>query len=187
MKILHNLRTIVPGAVILAMITPVFMSSCSDDEKTVYEEYAQWREDNENWLNEQIARTNPDGTPFYTKYTPSYSPGGTIYYRFINDPAENAGNLRPYYTSSATVNYAVYLYDGTRVDSAANYTSALNSSGLISGWSTAITQMHVGDSIEAILPYEVAYGVSGYSGIKPFSTLRFNIRLTDVPNYVTRP
>lgn len=182
-----NFKRILPAALALLMAAPVFTACSDDDTKTTWEQYADWRNDNEAWIKQQLERKDAQGKPLFTTFTPSYAPGYTIHYRFIGDPAENAGNLQPYYTSSVSVNYTVHLYDGTLVDSAANYTTPLNSSGLIAGWPIAIQQMHCGDSIEAILPYNVAYGSTGTSGVRPYSALRFNIRLVDIPAYEVRP
>lgn len=182
---MKSLRLIIP-AIALALFVPAVVS-CDDDDESTWKTYAEWREANEAWLNQQIALIGPDGKPVYTAYSPAYSPGGTIYYRFIGDTEANKNNLQPYFTSSATVNYTVHTYDGTKVDSATAFTSTLNSNGLITGWPTAIMLMHVGDSIEALLPYGVAYGPSGTGSIKPYSALRMNIRLTDIPAYEIRP
>ncbi len=168
----------------LSFIAP----GCDDDDnnKTNWERYADWRNKNNDWVEQQANRTGADGKTLYTKYQPRYDQTQFLM-RFINDTTETAENLRPMYTSTATVNYAVYLYDGTRIDSAASYTSQLSSQGLIKGWSEIITRMHVGDSVEAILPYVLGYGSSGATGVYPYSALRFNIRLTDVPYYEVRP
>lgn len=181
-----KISRILPAALVLAVAAPM-LTACSDDTKTTWEEYADWREENQAWINKQLALTDAQGKPLFTTFTPSYAPANTIHYRFVNDPAENAGNLQPYYTSTVTVNYTVRLCNGTKIDSAANYTSTLNDSGLIPGWALAIQQMHCGDSIEAILPYNVAYGTTGSGSVPPYSALRFNLRLVDIPGYEVRP
>ena len=43
--------------------------------------------------------------------------------------------------------------------------------------------MHVGDTAEIIVPYNVAYGVSYTGTILPYSSLRFNLRLDDIYKY----
>ena len=47
--------------------------------------------------------------------------------------------------------------------------------------------MHVGDTVQIIIPYDLAYGQSGSGSIPPYSALRFNMRLMDVPGYEARP
>ncbi|MEE1206958.1 MAG: FKBP-type peptidyl-prolyl cis-trans isomerase [Muribaculaceae bacterium] len=172
------------SAAIVAMASAV-VTSCDDDDDV--DKYKAWDTLNKAWVAEQAARTDADGNLIFKAVHPNYSPSSTVYMRFCEDPAANAENLRPLFTSYCTVNYTVRLYDGTLVDSAANYTSQLNSAMLIDGWSIAIQQMHVGDTIEAILPANVAYGATGSAAVQPYSALRFNIRLTDIPYYEVRP
>lgn len=160
--------------------------ACSNDDKTTWDEYADWREANQTWFNEQQQLLNPDGTPFYDVVTPDYNPTKFLMH-FCEAPATNAGNLQPLYTSWATVNYTVRLYSGELIDSGHAYTSQLNSQGLITGWAAAIMRMHVGDTAQIVLPYDLAYGPSGTSNVKPYSALQFNIRLTDIPYYEIRP
>lgn len=163
----------------------VFTSCADDDESTNWNKYKDWREANTEWLNQQIALKGTDGNPLFTKVEPSYNPLGFVYMRHIGDV--HTDNLVPLYTSYVTVRYTLHLYDGTRVDSAASFTTNLNSQSLITGWATAIQQMHVNDSVEVLMPYNVGYGSTGNTSIPPYSTLRFNIRLLDIPYYETRP
>lgn len=180
---------ILPFAVMAAVAISGAITACGDDDddQDNWKKYEQWRLDNQAYIDDMAAKKGADGKPLFTSITPSYNPAGTFLMRFIGDPAENADNLQPLYTSTATVNYTVHLYDGTRIDSAANYTSQLSSPSLISGWSETITRMHVGDSVESILPYNLAYGASGNTSVLPYSTLRFNIKLVDIPQYEVRP
>ena len=57
----------------------------------------------------------------------------------------------------------------------------------IQGWAIAQTYMRCGDTAEVIVPYGVGYGASGSSAIKPYSNLRFNIRLLDIYKYELAP
>lgn len=182
-KMIKKTRILAPVLIAVA----VLMGSCSSDNKTNWENYKDWRQYNEQWLKEQTSRTNPDGTPFYTTVVAPWNPQQYILMHYWGDPAQNAGNLKPLFTSTATVNYTVQLANDTVSDSGTAFTSQLSSSGLIAGWSLGLMQMHVGDSCEIIMPYEVAYGSSGYGSIPPYSDLRFNVRLTDIPQYVVKP
>jgi FKBP-type peptidyl-prolyl cis-trans isomerase FklB len=170
-----------------ALIAVGAINSCglSDDEEN-WEKYADWRNANNAWLTSQSELKNADGSSYYTQIIPNYDGSKYVLMHYFEDPSKNADNLQPLYTSSAKVNYTVRLYDGTLVDSAANYSAALNS-GLIEGWAIAVQQMHVGDTAQIIMPYNVAYGESGTTNINPYSALQFNIRLVDITNYETRP
>jgi FKBP-type peptidyl-prolyl cis-trans isomerase FklB len=172
---------------ISAVLAVIAVNSCGmDDDESNWEKYADWRTENLAWLETQKSLKNADGTYFYTKVQPGYEGSSYVLMHYFEDPSQNKDNLQPLYTSSATVNYTVRLYDGTLVDSAANFTNALND-GLIEGWAIAVQQMHVGDTAQIVMPYEVAYGSNGSGSIYPYSTLLFNIRLVDIANYETRP
>jgi FKBP-type peptidyl-prolyl cis-trans isomerase FklB len=172
----------------LALFAVGSFCSCmgDDDDDSTWETYADWRETNLSWLNTQAARTNADGTPYYTKIQPSWDPSEYVLMHYYEDPTANAGNLQPLYTSSCKVNYQVHLYNDTLIDSGASYEAALNS-GLIDGWAIALMNMHVGDTAQIVMPYQAAYGATGATSIYPYSALRFNIRLLDITNYETRP
>lgn len=166
-------------------LTPTIITSCDDDEKDTWEEYTDWRDANTAWLQQQSTLLNPDGTPVFSKIAPQYNPMGMVYIKYIGE--RHPENLKPLYTSYVTVNYTLHLYDGTKVDSAAAFTVNLNSQSLIPGWAIALQQMNVNDSVEVLMPYNVAYGSTGSGVIPPYSALRFNLRLTDIPYYEIRP
>ena len=48
-------------------------------------------------------------------------------------------------------------------------------------------RMHVGDTVEVLVPYAQGYGSSSQGKIKPFSALRFNIKLVDIAGEYIRP
>ena len=54
---------------------------------------------------------------------------------------------------------------------------------MIAGWKLAVQNMHVGDSVEVLIPYAQAYGTKSNGVIKPYTALRFNLRLVDIPYY----
>ena len=52
---------------ILALLLTATFAACNDDgEQSTWQEYEGWREQNNAWLEEMKARTNDDGTPYYT-------------------------------------------------------------------------------------------------------------------------
>lgn len=167
--------------------------SCGDDVKTTWEEYAEWRESNEQWLTEQAARTNADGTPYYKKVSPDWNPGAYVLIHYFNNRSETEGNLSPLYTSTIDTRYFLHLYNGTACDSSVLSTdpapgifrTRLNET--VQGWAMALSDMRCGDTAEVILPYGVAYGSQNLGTIPPYSNLRFNIRLVDIPYYEAPP
>lgn len=182
-------KLIIAISVILAALCCISVASCSDDKDT-WEEYTDWREQNAGWIAELQAKTNPDGTPYYKTVVPSYAPGTFVLLHTFGDPEENAGKLTPLYTSTVDVRYKLHLCDGTPVDSSSTLTSngpgifRTSLTSVILGWPIALCgNVHCGDSVEIICPYEVGYGSAGSGAILPYSALRFNIRLVDIPYY----
>ena len=60
-------------------------------------------------------------------------------------------------------------------------------SGVIDGWQIALMNMHVGDTVQIVVPYQSGYGSTSTGKIQPYSALRFNVRLVDIPAYEVRP
>ncbi|MDE7141698.1 MAG: FKBP-type peptidyl-prolyl cis-trans isomerase, partial [Muribaculaceae bacterium] len=113
-----------------------------------------------------------------------------ILIHWFNDRSETAGNLQPYLTSTVTTKYIGYLYDGTEFDTSADNTDGTFTtpvSGVISGWQIALQNMHVGDTVQILVPYASAYGAQSSGVIQPYSALRFNMRLTDIADYEVKP
>lgn len=158
-----------------------------DDDSDTWGDYKEWREDNEAWLEEQAALTNPDGTPYYERITPSWNPSAYVLMHWFNDRSLTAENLKPYSTSTVDVKYYGRLYDDVAFDSSYAQTAYGDSiyrtqlTQVITGWMIAVTQMHVGDSVDVLIPYQQGYNSSSTSVIKPYSALRFGIKLVDIP------
>lgn len=179
--------------ILLIAAAGMLCAACnSSDDETTWDKYREWRELNNSWLAEMEARTNDDGTPYYTKVSPDWNPGAYVLMHYFNDPAENADKLSPIYTSTVDVIYNLHLYNGTPADSSTTMTqygpgvfrTRLNE--VIQGWAMGVTQMHCGDTVELIVPYGVAYG-SQVGTLPPYSNLRFNIRLKDIYRYEATP
>lgn len=178
-------KIILALAALAAAVSIPALTSCDNDDKSTWEEYADWRIINEDWVNDQAGRKDASGNPLFSRFVPKYNSGVYILQRTIGE--SHTENLQPLYTSYVTVNYEVHFYNDTLLDRGTGFYSNLSSPSLIDGWSMAIMNMHAGDSAEVIMPYKVAYGPSGASNIPPYSALRFNIRLVDIDNYETKP
>lgn len=167
-------------------IIAVTASSCGDDGNT-WSDYKDWREANTSWYQEQAQLRNPDGTPFYTNIRPKWYPQSGVLVHYFNDRRETAGNLSPLLTSHVTVKYVGKLYNGTTFDSTTVGSDSVRTfqlSDVVVGWQVALSDMRVGDTCQIIVPYGEGYGINGSSSINPFSTLQFNIRLVDIPDYL---
>lgn len=173
------------------LIIIILTSACMDsDYSDVWSEYAEWRTENDNWLLAQADLRNDDGTLYYSKVTPAWNDNAYVLMHFFNDTEETQDNLVPLYTSTVSVKYIGRLYDDTVFDSSYTMTDSIYTftpSEVISGWQIALANMHVGDTCEVIIPYEVAYYYSGSGLVLPFSCLKFNMRLVDIPYYEVKP
>lgn len=171
-----------------ALGLPGAVSSCHHSNDT--DEDVEWLQKNLTWYAEMQARTNADGTPFYTELNPDFYKSSGVLIHYFNDRSLTADNLSPLETSTVNVRYIGHLYNDEPFDS-----SYLNNDGIaqfkvngvIDGWQIALNDMHVGDTAEVIIPFLQAYGADGSSSIPPYSYLRFNLRLVDIPAYEINP
>lgn len=175
-------------------VAATFLASCSDDdEETTWEQYAEWRETNDQWLKEMAAKKNPDGTSYYKVIVPEWNPSAYVLMHYFNDRAETEGNLSPLYTSTVDVRYEGHLCNGEPFDSSTNVTTwgpgiyRTRPDQTIQAWMIALPQMRCGDTAEIICPYDVAYGSQQLESIDPYSALRFNLRLVDIYKYEASP
>lgn len=179
--------------ILLAVLVTGVTYSCSNDDDDNYvdlSKYQDWKVQNEQWVEEMQNRKNPDGTPYYTTIVPDWNKGSFILMHYFNDRSETAENLSPLYTSYVDVRYIGYNcqdepFDSSTVDNSYGTLGIRRfaCNGVIQGWSIALMDMHVGDTAEVVIPYEVAYGTSYTGAVLPYSALRFNIRLADIYRY----
>lgn len=173
------------------LIAIMILPACGLDPDTDrWEYYEDWRNANNAWLETQIALTDDDGSPYYERIVPDYDMNAYVLMRFLNDRSKTEGNLSPLYTSTVDVKYIGRTYDDAAFDSSYLLTESYGDSiyrtklaDVISGWSIALMNMRVGDSCEVVIPYEQAYQNIGSGSILPYSNLKFNIKLVDIPGY----
>lgn len=169
------------------LLLAVLAAACSDDKNVeTMKKYKQWYEDNNTWVAEQAARTNPDGTPYFQRVSPSWQPGAYVLMHWFGDQRANEGNLVPLYTSKVSTIYHGRLYNDVAFDSSYAQVDSLSTfavSGVIAGWQIALQNMHVGDSVLVVIPQAQGYGPSGSGSIPPYSALQFSMKLVDIPTY----
>lgn len=81
------------------------------------------------------------------------------------------------------VHYTGSLIDGTVFDSSVKRGTPAEFpvSGVITGWTEALTMMPVGSKWRLTIPHQLAYGERGAAAsIPPFSTLVFEVELLDI-------
>lgn len=179
-----------PLALLASCLILIFVASCGMDDDNTWDDYRQWREDNEAWFMEQQNRTNDDGSMYYEALYPVWDPAQYILIHYFNDRELTKDNLSPMLTSTVDVKYIGRLYNDEVFDSSYTMTASYGDSiyrtkcsNVITGWQIALGDMHVGDSCEIIIPYRLAYGSSETGSIKPYSALKFNVKLVDIPYY----
>lgn len=179
----------------ILLILPVFLVACekktSDKEeetKNYWVEYANWRNDNQAYYEAKYAEVDSTGKLVYERVTPTWDASATILMRWYNDKELTKGELQPYSTSYVDVKYQGKTVKDVIFDSSYNMTAYGDSiyrsklSDNIKGWVIALTNMHVGDHCEIILPYDCGYGATYKSEILlPYSTLIFDVELCGVP------
>lgn len=182
-----------PFYILLTATVLAVLSSCNKDEnEEAWKAYREWRNTNTEWIKEQQARTNSDGSPYYQVIVPDWDPSAYVLIHYFNDRKLTEGNLSPLLTSTIDTRYKGYLCNDAPFDSSTLITTygpgifrtKLNE--VITGWAIAFETMRVGDTAEIIIPYEQAYGTRQSSSIPPFSNLRFNVRLVDIYAYERR-
>ena len=168
--------------VILSLAAITMLESCLGN--SVFDEYKDWREANEQWYQQQAL------SGLYNELVAPWDPSAKTLIRWHNDTMLTRGNLKPLITSTVDVKYQLNLYDGTEVDSSYDIISPADSvyrsqvNNFVEGWMIALTRMHVGDSCTIIVPYPQGYGSSKMSEmLKPYSTLVFNVKLVDIYKY----
>lgn len=174
---------------LLILAVAIAVAACNSGDDDVWEEYSDWRETNEAWILEQATLTNADGTPYYEKLVPAWNPQAYVLIHYFNDREDTEDNLSPMLTSTVDVKYYGRLYNDEPFDSSYANTQWGDSifrttpSSVIEGWAIALQNMRVGDSCEVVIPYQQAYYTSEYGIIIPFSALKFNLKLVDIPYY----
>lgn len=181
-----------PIILLLAAVLTAVSACNSDDDKSenIWTRYKDWRNANNDYFTRMRDSVGPDGKLFYQTYFPSWNPGAEILIHYFNDRQETASNLQPLLTSTCAVRYIGHLYNGITFDS--TYTVTTNGTkgivhlvpqNTVQGMAIALMDMHVGDSCEIIIPYQLGYGSQTKGLVLPYSAMRFNMRLTDIPYY----
>ena len=187
---------------ILGMVMCVF-ASCSDDTPTA-DPYADWEARNVAYIDSiaDVVANPPAGETWYryANYKIQNDGMGTDLtltnsdYVYVKDLTEADAELgeTPFATDTVAVHYRGWLINGEVFDqrNAEIHTpvsfvvcgadSYGNSTGVITGWATALLHMQEGEHWEVYIPYQLAYGEAGYGDIRGYSTLAFDMRLERV-------
>ena len=191
---------------LLAFLAPLVATSCSEDDNTV-EEFPDWRNRNEAYFSDILstAKVNTDGS---WKTFLSYALEDTIPttendYIAVKVLRPGTGSGCPMFTDSVKINYRGrlvpstsyaegYVFDQSYVSDEPGKTSLpvkFRVGDLVTGFTTALQYMHIGDYWRVYIPYWLGYGSTGSTSIPAYSTLIFDIELkayyragTEVPD-----
>lgn len=175
-------RYIIPSLLSVAMAAG--LSSCLGDDDDTYD-YKAWMNQNESYFTRMQDTIGADGKKVYEKITPVWAPGVSILAKWHNDRSLTASNLVPMDNSTVEIKYEGRYYNGVRFDSSYSKPDSVTlfkPTDLIVGFHTMLTNMHVGDSVTCVIPSDAGYGASS-SGIMPYSTLIFDIKLKSIYKY----
>lgn len=189
----------------LLFVTSLSIVSCSESDGTE-DPYADWEVRNQRYIDSiaTVAEANRGEGVGQWRIIRSYKLGElglnergkvneNVYCKIL---AKGDGDVFPFFTDSVNVHYKgqlIPLSDGQKVVFDRSYNGEeldletdlpkgfwLNSSGLVTGWPTALQKMKVGDRWEVYMPSNLAYGEGGRDNIPGYSTLIFNMYLAKI-------
>lgn len=179
-----QMKNFIRTALAACLVLP--LASCLDDDNL--KDYGEWKEKNEEFILEKQYSMSADGSYVYERINAGWAPDIFVLMKWHNDRLLTEKNLVPLDNSTVDVKYQVMLMDSTIMDSSYSRTDSVYTSQPyknIPGFWLALTNMHVGDSVTVIIPWQAAYGSTGSGDIKPYSALIFDMKLKGIPYYQT--
>lgn len=177
---MKKLLGIIATATLLATAT-----SCLDsDDKS----YGEWRKQNDAYM-EKMENLTEDGQKVYTKIVPGWATEDYVLIKWHNDRALTANNPYPLSNSTIDITYDMYDINGESLGSSFASTTYGDSiyrsrpnNNIVGMWA-AMLEMHVGDSVTMIIPYQSAYGSEQRTPILPYSDLIYHVKLKAVKKF----
>lgn len=151
------------------------LSSCLGSD---VEDYQDWREQNDHWLD----TVDMSG---YNKVTATWAPYHEVYMKWYNDRRLTADSLSPLSTSTISVKYELEDIEGHMISTSYKtngdslFTAVVNRN--IIGFQMAVMNMNVGDSVSVIIPYTAGYGKNAQGRVRPYTNLVYRIKLVSIP------
>ncbi len=154
-------------------------AACSDDNGKIVPAYTEeeriWIEENKAYFEARKAEKEDDGSYLYRRLVVEED---TLLYRVLSTSGIDSlpsitSNVKVSIVGTLPVSKTVIVggSDGTPVDN----TLDLDSQYLIKGLSALLLEIHKGERVETIIPYQLGYGDRNYSNpyIPLCSTLQF--------------
>jgi FKBP-type peptidyl-prolyl cis-trans isomerase FklB len=187
---------------IFGLMGGLSMAFTACDETTgEVDPYEDWETRNQQYIDSiaTVANANLGNEVGQWKRIHSYKfteplPGGDVNdYVYAQILQKGEGTVSPLFTDSVYTHYRgklIPLITGTTVTFDQSYTGDLDPSiavassfsvgAVITGWTTALQQMHAGDRWMLYIPSDLGYGTSGSTSIPSGSTLIFDLYLEKV-------
>lgn len=190
-------------ALLLTAASALLLTSCKETEEE--EEYSNWQERNEAYIDSiaQVCNANADGR--WVKYLSfklnekdangNVIDWGNENYVYCHREVTGTGTLSPVFTDTVSCNYRGHLipslsypngyvfdqsYKGKAIDPEVNVPTSFDVGEVIVGWSTVLQYMHVGDTWTLHIPYTLGYGTSSQNSIPAYSALVFEVNLAEI-------
>lgn len=162
------------------------VSGCFDDDDPLLEQYKDWKAQNDQYLLDAENQKDENGAPYFTKIVPSFAPDTYVLVHWHNDRSATEKNLSPMDNSTTRIIYQLFNVEGEELSNSFSNPDSIYTSkplnNIIGVWS-ALTSMHVGDSVTLVIPSQAGYGERVYGDIKPYSTLVYGVKLKAVTAY----
>lgn len=174
------------GFLILPLTLAALASCINDNDNET--DYSQWRSENNAFITAAEAEML-NGGKRYEKVVPKWDPATFVLMQW-HKRGDTSDDLKPLDNSTLKVKYLLTDIKGDTLDSSYSLTDSLftcKPCNMITGFWTATTSMHQGDSVTAIIPYTSGYGVTGSGSVLPYSTLIFQIKLVEISAFDKEP
>lgn len=191
------------SAIFPILLTAVLTTFLSCKETKEFDDHANWNSRNQDYISQVASRcgnSNPEtavkGDLFRLlsyRLDPQKEWGSSAYV-YCEVLEKGDGTESPLFTDSVRFNYRVRLiptdyypegqvvdqsFKTSALDPSVNIPSSFAVSGVIEGVTTALMHMHCGDYWKLVIPQGLAYGTSGRGTIPGYSTLIFEVNLTE--------
>ena len=190
--------------ILLALIAPLAMSSCSEEDDIV-DEFPNWQATNDAFVDHltdsvnKLLADNPLRTDWkrlksWSKLNSEAGTNADYILVKVLESSQETNASKPLYTDSVAVHYQGRLLPSTSYTEGyvfdqsyyGNFNFELSRptkmklSELIDGFVTAVLNMQRGDRWLVYIPYQLGYGASSSNSAVPsYSTLVFDIALAD--------
>jgi FKBP-type peptidyl-prolyl cis-trans isomerase FklB len=180
------------GVMLFTIHCSLFTISCSEDDSTT-DEFVNWQERNDATTDQWAASGMRKIRVFTQDDTTTGKSSDYIYVQVLES---GDGTESPLYTDTVrvayrgrlipTTNYTDgFVFDETYLGDFSWHTAGMStmaisgSTSLVSGFATALMNMHKGDRWLVCIPYQLGYNAASQGSVTAYSDLIFDIALLD--------